>query len=211
MTTQEQPMTKTEAIAYVRRAREGLRWIEQTLRDNDADALSEACGEVEGAVAALRDATDPDYGRGLRGIAEPGYVHRDDADGGEELDETAHELDGPVPTVDALSLTTDGRAIRVTIQDSTEGIRTLLGAREIDCLILDDVRVYYDANGATDERPANATGTRIVETLAGERLALHSGAPLVGPLLIAGRPTLHESTLDTIASVVPTFDFAGRW
>jgi hypothetical protein len=62
-------MTKTEARAAVRRARDGLRWIEDALRTGDADDLAQACMEAVGAVALIQDAVDFEYGRGIRGVS----------------------------------------------------------------------------------------------------------------------------------------------
>jgi hypothetical protein len=117
-----------------------------------------------------------------------------------------------VPVVHALSITTNGQAIRVAVQDSTEGIATLLAAREIDAIVGSDFRIYYDANAATDARPVNDHGTQIAETLLGESLTLDDdGSPLRGPILIAGRPALGGHVLEVVDSIVPSFDFAGRW
>lgn len=117
-----------------------------------------------------------------------------------------------IPVVHALSITTNGQAIRVAVQDSTEGIATLLAAREIDAIVGSDFRIYYDANAATDARPVNDHGTQIAETLLGESLTLDDdGSPLRGPILIAGRPALGGHVLEVVDSIVPSFDFAGRW
>jgi hypothetical protein len=113
-----------------------------------------------------------------------------------------------IPTVDVLSVTTNGQVVRVTIEDSTEGIQGIIGARDsgIEVMLEGDVRIYYDAEALTYDRPANANAREIVRLL--------TGLPVEdwrGPIVIAGRPALREETLDLIASVVPTFDFAGRW
>ena len=46
-------MTKTQARAYVRRCREGLREFEHALKSGDADALLDWANEVGGSSAAL--------------------------------------------------------------------------------------------------------------------------------------------------------------
>ena len=72
MSSDEKPMTKTEAQAYIRRAREGLRWMEDALKRGDlqqmAEACGEACGEASGSIAEVQDAVEGQFGRGIRGL-----------------------------------------------------------------------------------------------------------------------------------------------
>lgn len=46
-------MTKTQARAYLKRCREGLRGFEEALQTNDPDELTDWANEVNGAAAAL--------------------------------------------------------------------------------------------------------------------------------------------------------------
>jgi hypothetical protein len=65
----DKPMTKTEARAFLRRAREALRDAEAALRDNNVDDLNDALNEVTGSAAHLQGAIDPDYdGHGIAGV-----------------------------------------------------------------------------------------------------------------------------------------------
>lgn len=68
MSTDEKPMTKTEARAFVKRARDGLRWMEDALTAGDGADLNDAMLETIGAVATIQGAADLDYGRGIRGV-----------------------------------------------------------------------------------------------------------------------------------------------
>ena len=68
----EAPMTKREAQAFLRRAREGLRDAEQALRDGNTDDLREALGEVVGSAVHVQEAVEEDHegdSRGIRGVA----------------------------------------------------------------------------------------------------------------------------------------------
>lgn len=68
MSDDETPMTKTEARALIRRAREGLRWMEESLTKGDSADLAEACIEAIGSVATVQGANDDQYGCGIRGV-----------------------------------------------------------------------------------------------------------------------------------------------
>lgn len=46
-------MTKTEAREYLKRCREGVREAERALRENDAEALVEACMEIGGSAGTI--------------------------------------------------------------------------------------------------------------------------------------------------------------
>lgn len=68
----EKPMTKAEARAFLKRAREGLRDAEEALRTGDAADLQEALIEVTGAACHVQDALESaPYAepRGIRGVA----------------------------------------------------------------------------------------------------------------------------------------------
>ena len=64
----DQPMSKTEARAFIRRARAGLRWMEEALAQGDADELNEACGEAVGSIIAVQDALTSEHEAGIRGM-----------------------------------------------------------------------------------------------------------------------------------------------
>lgn len=73
MSTSERPMmTKTEARAWLKRSREGLRWAEEALRSGDLVDLREALIEVTGAASQVQDAAEgyADYA-GIRGMTTP--------------------------------------------------------------------------------------------------------------------------------------------
>lgn len=66
MYDEDKPMTKTEVQAYIRRAREGLRWLEETVRSGGVlEDVIEAANEVSGSVAAIQEAAED---RGIRGL-----------------------------------------------------------------------------------------------------------------------------------------------
>lgn len=61
-----QPMTKAEAYRFIKRAREGLRWVEECVREGNGTDLSEACNEVIGSVAAIQEPHET--GDGIHGV-----------------------------------------------------------------------------------------------------------------------------------------------
>jgi hypothetical protein len=61
-------MTKTEARAYIRRCREGLREAEAALVRNDAEALRAAVLDAGGSLGEIESAVTDSYGDG-RGVA----------------------------------------------------------------------------------------------------------------------------------------------
>lgn len=64
----DKPMSKSEARAFVKRSREGLRWIEEVLAQGGSlDDLTEACNEAIGSVAAIQDAAGE---RGVNGVTQ---------------------------------------------------------------------------------------------------------------------------------------------
>jgi hypothetical protein len=62
-------MTKTEARAFVRRAREALRELDRMLDHGGTEAAwDEECNEAVGAVVHVQSAIDPQCGAGITGI-----------------------------------------------------------------------------------------------------------------------------------------------
>lgn len=54
----EQPMSKREARAWLRRSREGIAWANDTIRRGDLDDLKEAMIEITGAAAQVQQAVE---------------------------------------------------------------------------------------------------------------------------------------------------------
>jgi len=70
--TTEKQMTKSEARAFLKRAREAMRYVEQDLRDGNGLNMPDDLSEAIGALVAISDALDDHYGRGIRGVSKEG-------------------------------------------------------------------------------------------------------------------------------------------
>jgi len=68
MRERDNPMTLTQARAFLKRAREGIRDAEQALRDRDSAALEAALMEVSGSAGTIEGALDERYGDGIKGL-----------------------------------------------------------------------------------------------------------------------------------------------
>lgn len=65
----DKPMTKTEARAFIKRAREALSDLDGMLtKGGTAADWEETCNEAMGSIAHIQAATDANLGSGLTGV-----------------------------------------------------------------------------------------------------------------------------------------------